>query len=200
MEKAANVRLLAIYGSPRKGGNTDILLDRALEAALSRGAEVERLYVRKLRIRGCIGCGGCAEEGHCVLDDAMQDVYPSLEVAHRLVLGVPVYFYGVPSGLKALIDRCQAYWSRKYVLRKPIPDRIGDIERRGYVISIAASHGQKVFDGVVLTARIFFDALNMELGGELLVRGVDAKGAILEHPNALKRALELGRKMALETG
>jgi multimeric flavodoxin WrbA len=187
------VRVLAIHGSPRRGGNTDILLNRAMEGAVEAGAQVEHLYAAKLRIAPCAGCGGCEKAGRCVLDDGMQAVYPLLEQAHRLVLASPVYFYGVTAQLKALIDRCQVFWSRKYVLGKAVPGALEGVERRGYVISVAASAGKRVFDGVLLTARIFFDALNLLYGGELLVAGVDEKGGIKRHRPQLDEALALGR-------
>jgi multimeric flavodoxin WrbA len=192
---AAKVRVVLIHGSPRPRGNTDILLERLAEGAKDAGAEVEHLYVRKLRVSPCVGCGKCEEGGRCVLDDPMQGIYPLLEQAHRLVIGTPVYFYGVTAQLKALIDRCQALWSRKYVLKDPLPTELGGIERRGYVVAVAASSGKRVFEGVNLTAKIFFDALSVRHAGELLVSGVDRKGAVLDRKADLDRVFGLGKEV-----
>ncbi|NIR16562.1 MAG: flavodoxin family protein, partial [Desulfobacterales bacterium] len=72
------MKALGIYGSPRKGGNTDQLLDKVLEGAKSGGAETSSVYARDLDMSGCIECGGCDKTGKCVVKDDMQDVYPLL--------------------------------------------------------------------------------------------------------------------------
>jgi multimeric flavodoxin WrbA len=121
-EKVTIPRVLFIYGSPRRGGNTDILTDRLAEGAESKGALVERLIVTKHTIRSCTGCEGCSKKGTCVLDDAMQGLYPLIERAHRMVVGSPVYFYGVTAQLKALVDRCQVYWRGNIFSMSPLDE------------------------------------------------------------------------------
>ena len=79
------MKVLGIYGSPRKGGNTDQLLDKALEGARSTGAEIATVYARKLEMSGCIECGGCDKTGKCVVKDDMQTVYPILEEADVII-------------------------------------------------------------------------------------------------------------------
>ena len=189
------VRVLAIHGSPRKNGNTDILLERILTGASDAGAEVSHIRAAGLKISPCVGCGGCEKKGRCVIDDAMQDVYPQLEYSHRIIVSSPVYFYGVTAQLKVLIDRCQVFWSRKYLGFEPPPVRIDGIERKGLVVSVAATKGAKVFDGVLLTAKIFFDALNIDTVEEILIRGVDHKGDILKRQDVLENAYESGKRL-----
>src|SRR3989304_7984942 len=99
------MKVLGIYGSPRKGGNSDQLLDKALEGAKSAGAEVYRIYARDLKMSGCIECGGCDRTGKCVLEDDMQSVYPLLEEADIIIISSPIFFYGVTAQLKALSAR-----------------------------------------------------------------------------------------------
>jgi multimeric flavodoxin WrbA len=125
----------------------------------------------------------------------MQRLYPLLKASHRVVLGTPVYFYGVSAHLKAMIDRCQAFWSRKYLLDDPLPGEIGGIDREGYVVSAAASSGRRVFEGVLLTSKNCFDALSLTYGGEMLLRGLDEKGAVLKRKGALDEAFEMGRAL-----
>jgi hypothetical protein len=96
-----------------------------------------------------------------------------------------------------LIDRCQALWSRKYILKDESLGKKGK-RRKGFLISVGATKGQKVFDGAILTAKYFFDVLNAEYAGELVFRGIDAKGDILKHPEAIQQAFEAGRKLVLE--
>ena len=185
------MKVFGIYGSPRRKGNSDVLLDKALEGAESAGAEITKLYARDLKMSGCIECGGCDKTGKCVVKDDMQGVYPMLESADAIILSAPIFFYGVPSQAKAVIDRGQACW-RKRMITKTKEQRKTYDSGKGYLIAVGATSGKTLFDGTILTAKYFYDALDMSYEGELLVRKVDKKGAILEHPELLKEEYEMG--------
>ncbi len=190
------MRILGIYGSPRKGGNSDVLLDEALAAAAAAGAQVERLYCRKLKnLSGCLECGGCDETGECVVQDDMQEVYPLLEAAEAVVLAVPIFFYNMPAQAKALVDRAQACWAGR-MLRKTREQRKHYDAGRGWLIAVGATKGENLFSGVELTAKYFYDALDMSYERGLLVRGVEGKGSVKERPELLQQARDLGRGMA----
>ena len=156
------MKLLGIYGSPRKGGNTDLLLDAALDAARQAGAEVESVYCRKLKYQGCIACGGCNDTGECVLKDGMQDVYPLWDKAEAIILSTPIFFYNMPAIAKAMVDRSQAFWSRR-LLNKPKSQWSNYESGKGYLIGVGATKGKNLFTGLDLVARYFFDALGHEL-------------------------------------
>ena len=91
------MKVLGIQGSPRKKGNSDILLDKCLDGARGAGAEVEVLRPSALKISGCMECGGCDNTGECVVKDDMQDVYPLFDEAERIVLAAPIFFYSFPA-------------------------------------------------------------------------------------------------------
>ena len=186
------MRILGIMGSPRLGGNTDLLLDAALNGAQSQGAEVEKIVIDKLNISPCREHYGCLEDGHCVIRDDMDAMYPKLLAADGIVVASPMFFYGLTSQLKALIDRCQALWARKHVLKQNWPGA----GRKGAFIAVGATKGEKLFDGSIATVRYFFKTIGVEYAEELLIRGVDQKGDIQQHPSALKDAFELGRRLA----
>jgi len=188
------MKVLGIYGSPRKGGNSDLLLDEALKGAQEAGAQVERVYCRKLKMTGCLECGGCAKTGQCVVQDDMQQVYPLLDEADAVILAVPMFFYSAPAVAKALIDRAQARWSRR-MLKKTREQRKSYDSGRGYLIAVGATKGQNLFLGVELVAKYFYDALDMSYEGGVMFRGVDAKDAIKNHPEYLQEAYELGRSI-----
>ncbi|OGP58442.1 MAG: NADPH-dependent FMN reductase [Deltaproteobacteria bacterium RBG_13_52_11b] len=188
------LKVLGIFASPRKGGNTDLLLEEALKGAQSEGAQVERLRLTDFAITPCRECHGCDESGNCVILDDMQKIYPKLLEADLIILASPIFFYGVTAWAKALIDRSQALWSRKYLLKDPSLGKDGK-RRKGFLISVGATKGPRVFEGAILTAKYFFDVLNAEYSGELVFRGVDGKGEILKHPEALKQAFEAGRRL-----
>ena len=188
------MRVLGIMGSPRIEGNTDLLMNEALTGAQSQGAEVEKIIVDKLNISPCREYYGCLRDGNCIIRDDMDGIYPKLLNADVVIVASPIFFYGLTSQVKALIDRCQALWARKYILKQTPPCE----GRKGAFIAVGATKGRKLFDGSILTVKYFFQAIGIEYTAELLVRGVDKKGEIREHPTALKDAFELGRRLAQE--
>ena len=188
------MKVLGLFGSPRRGGNTEILLEEALKGAEAEGAGVERIYLTDFTITPCKECHGCDQTGNCVILDDMEKVYPKLLEADIIILASPIFFYGVTAWAKALIDRCQALWARKYLVKDPSMGR-GGKKRIGFLISVGATKGPRVFEGAILTMKYFLDVLNGEYAGELVFRGVDAKGDILNQKGALEQAFEAGRRM-----
>ena len=184
-------KVLGIYGSPRREGNTDILLDKVLEGARLASAQITSIYARNLKIAGCRECGGCDNTGKCVVKDEMQTIYPMLQAADIIFLASPIFFYGMSSQVKALIDRCQALWSKR-MLEKTSAERKSHDSGKGYLVAVGATKGKNLFEGVQLTARYFFDALDMCYEGGIFYRKIDRKGAIVDHPEAMKEAFELG--------
>ena len=190
------VRVLGIFGSPRRGGNSDLLLEEALKGAEQEGADVERLRLADLALIPCKECHGCDQTGRCVVQDDMQAVYPKLIEADIIFLASPIFFYGITAWAKALIDRSQAIWARKYLLKDPSLSKEAK-KRKGFFISVGATKGQKLFEGAILTVKYFFDAIHAEYTGDLLIRGLDAKGDVLKQPDVLQRAFEAGRNLVL---
>lgn len=186
------MKVLGVMGSPRIKGNTDLLLDEALKGAQSQGAEVEKIIVDKLKIAPCREYYGCLKDGNCVIRDDMDAIYPKLLDADRIIVASPIFFYGLTSQVKALIDRCQALWARKYVLKQNPPDS----GRKGAFIAVGATRGKRLFEGSILTVEFLFQAIGVIYVDELLIQGVDQKGEIKEHPTALTDAFELGKRLA----
>ena len=187
-----NTKVLGIMGSPRKKSNTDLLLDAALEGAGQEGAEVEKVAVYDLQISPCHEMLACTRDGNCPIKDDMQSLYDKLSRADHIVFASPIFFYGITSQAKAVVDRCQALWARRYVLDTPKED---DRIRKGIFISVGATKGERLFDGAVLTVKYFFDAVGVKYAGDLLLRGIEGKAEIREHPQALEDAFKLGRKL-----
>jgi len=190
------MRLLAIAGSPRRGGNTDLLLEEFVKGAAEAGAECKTLEVCSLKIEGCLNCDACLVKGQCKIQDDMQMVYREMEAADRLVIASPLHFMSVTAQLKALIDRCQALWVRKYILKIP---PLGDTRtRKGFLISVGGRRNlPTLFDAEKVTIKAFFKILDISYSGELLIPEIDAKGAILQNPQALQKAFEEGRQLII---
>ncbi|MBN2376577.1 MAG: flavodoxin family protein [Sedimentisphaerales bacterium] len=215
------MNLLAISSSPRKGGNTDLLLDQLLrgvgdalgdhqcitgrrdhnstvmipaDSPVSSGHFIEKIHLTGLNIKSCTHCDYCQNDGNCIIKDDMQQFYPKLLAADWLVLASPIYFMAHCAQAKLFIDRCQTFWSRKYILKQHLrtPEQPN---RRGIFISVGATHGPKVFAGSKITMKWFFDALDMDYWENLLFEGFDEKGSIKQSPGILAQAYQLGGKI-----
>ena len=186
--------ILLLNGSPREGGNTAILLNRVLDGIREAGGDADLLHLARLRIAPCAACDFCKSAPRCAIEDDMAGLYEKLAAARHVIIGSPIYFYGLPAQAKAVVDRCQFFWNR----RRSIPGA-GDVpesrpRRYGHFVGVAATHGERCFDGARLTLRALFSVLGLEWTDELLVRGVDERGAAAERPEALAAAFELGRR------
>ena len=188
------MKILGISGSPRECGNTEVLLEEALKGASEAGAEVEAVFLRDKTISPCLEIYGCKVDGRCVIEDDFHEVADKMVQADALILASPIFFYTVSAHTKMLMDRCQSFWVKRYLLREPITP--GRSRRKGVFISVGATHGKRLFEGVTLTVRYFFDALDVDLSDTLLVRGVDEKGEIFNHPEEIRAAYELGSRLA----
>ena len=185
-------KIVAIYGSPRRKGNTATLLKRAVEGARESGAEVEEIILRDLMLSPCLEIYGCKKDGHCVIKDDFHKVKDSLLAAQGLMLASPVFFYSVSAHTKILMDRCQSLWVKKYWIDK-VPFGKGVLRRKGLFISAGATKGKRLYDGILLTVKYFFDVLDMGLWRSLLYRGLDFEGDVLAHPEYLDEAYQAGR-------
>ena len=190
------MKVLGIAGSPRRGGNTDLLLAEVMKGAASRGAEVKTIILNDLEISPCQHCDACLEAGRCKIEDDMQMVYRELEDADRIVLASPIQFMGVTAQMKAMIDRCQALWARKYVLK--LPPLGNRRERKGFFISVGGRKIANVFEPALVMVKTVFRILDITYAGELLFPGVDEKGAIAKHPDALQQAFLAGQKLVAD--
>jgi len=103
------MKVLGIVGSPRPGGNTEIMVEEALAAAREAGAETDIFLVHDKEIQGCDACGSCFRTGQCKIKDDMEALYQKIEEADAIVFGTPVYFHGVTAQAKAIIDRTFCY-------------------------------------------------------------------------------------------
>lgn len=182
--------VLGIAGSPRRGGNTELLLDAALAGAAEAGAEVRKVVLSELAFSGCTSCGGCTDGRDCVLRDDLAPVYEMVDRADAIILASPLYFEGLSAFMKAFIDRGQVYWVRKYALKRP------GKKRRGAVIAAGARINAD-FSSALRPARVWLLTLDADMTA-LTFGGFEEKGSILDHPTALQDARALGRDMAAE--
>jgi multimeric flavodoxin WrbA len=181
-------KMLGVVGSPRRGGNTHILVSKILEGAKKEGAGAEILLLNDLRISECDGCHVCWEGKGCSKNDDMCNIYAKIIEGDVIVFGTPVYWYGPTALMKGFIDRfvyfnCAAN-------REKIRGKWG-------VIAVPFEEENPETAALVVA---FFEKslayLEMKLVAKILVSGVGRKGEILEKKDSLEEAFKLGRRLA----
>ena len=186
-------KIIAIYGSPRRKGNTATLLQKAVEGAREAGADVEEIVLRDLKISPCLEIYGCKNAGECRLKDDFQTARDRILAANGLMLASPVFFYTVSAHTKILMDRFQSLWVKKYWVDQT-PEQVTSVRRKALFIAVGATRGKKLFDGILLSLKYFFDVIDMQLWKSLLYRGLDFEGDVLKFPQYLDEAYEAGKE------
>ena len=190
---------IGLQGSPLKNGSTAYLLTRVMDELEAQGARVNTIDVPRKDIQPCRGCGFCEKKGYCVIndDDMSKEIYGLLREADVVVAASPVFFYGITAQLKALIDRTQTLWSRKY--RFNLSDPLKKV-RKGCFLSMGGSSGRQLFDGVNLVARFFFDAIDAGFAGSLFYRNIETKEDMRNVPNLSEDIRALVTKSLMPAG
>lgn len=187
------MKIVAFQGSPRIEGNTDILLKETLRAINGHGHEAHVFKLNFMNIKPCQDCGGCDKTGACIIKDDMNEIYDAIREADRIILASPIFFFGISAQAKIMIDRCQSFWCEKYLLKKTIPE--GKYGRKGLLLLVGGMKKEIGMQCAEATAKAFFRTISVQEHTTLSFMGVDAKGAILEHPTALKDAYKAGEKL-----
>jgi multimeric flavodoxin WrbA len=181
-------RILAIMGSPRRNGNTHILVSKIIEGARAGGAFVDEVFLDDLTIRECDGCHACWKGKECSKDDDMRAVYPAIIQSDVIIFGTPVYWYGPTALMKAFIDRF-VYFN--------CPENRQKIKGLSAVLAVPFEEEDLTTAGGVVE---FFQKslayLEVKLLGQIIVPGVGEKGAIRNKNQSLRQAYDLGRKLA----
>ena len=176
--------VLGLQGSPRKKGNTRGLQGRVLEEYRNLGARTVMVDTDRRHILPCRELTACERKGFCPLKDDLKDeIYSQIHEADVIVAATPVFFYNMTAQLKALIDRCQVFWARKYRFKLKEP---GVGQRRGFLLSVGASRGKQLFEAIELSTRYFFDAVSAQYEGSLTYRGMENAGDLSAHPTVEK--------------
>jgi multimeric flavodoxin WrbA len=167
-------------GSPRKKGNTDILLGEVGRGAASRGHSVRTIDLFDHEIRPCMDCRACKKgDLVCVVDDGMQAVYPHLAEADLIVFGTPVYWWGPSAKMKLMFDRLRPYAAS------------GGLKGKKAVL-VTASAGGEANSGLIREMfRLSFEHLGMVPVGEIITKAYEW-GEIKNNTAELKRAFDLG--------
>jgi len=175
--------VIGLVGSPRKGGNTDLLVEEVLEGAGKNGHATSKVYLHGRNIGPCVDCRGCKKEPHtCIVDDEMHEVYDVLDASDVVVFGTPVYWYGPTAQMKAVVDRLRPYFSNHRMAGKRA------------VLVAPAGDGPGDADLLVEFFRRVCTTLNVEFAGVVLGTAYD-RGEILADREAMEAAATVGASL-----
>ncbi len=180
-------------GSPRVGGNSDILMDEALAGAKNAGADVEKIILNKKKISGCHDCKKCNETGVCVIKDDMLEIHKKILDADAIIHSCPVYFWSMTSQMKAYLDRWCALFDAQWRWQKQYYPRMKG--KRIGLITVCGDPNAHTADPIVHSFKSTVDMTKLNWLGVVMASATD-KGDIIKDENAKKQAWELGRKAA----
>ena len=175
-------QILILSGSPRRGGNSDLLCNEFLRGAQDGGHQVEKIFIRDQKISPCRGCYACAKnDGVCAIKDDMAELLAKIRAAEVLVMSSPVYFYSIDAQMKTVIDRCVAQW-------------LEIKNKEFYFIMTAAEEGETVMDCTLECFRGFAACVKgSQEKGVIYGKGVYEVGEIKAKPELLRQAYEMGK-------
>ena len=181
-------KILGVIGSPRKRGNTHVLVSRILEGAEAEGAVTEMLFLGDLDIRECDGCHSCWKGRRCSKKDDMNVIYPKIIESDIIIFGTPVYWYGPTALMKCFIDRF-VYFN--------CPGNRPKIKGKAAVLAVPFEEDNiKTADLLVKFFVKSLRYLEMKITGRILCPGVSARGDILKREEILKKGYQLGQRIS----
>ena len=174
------MKILALIGSPRKGSNTDTLVEKILEGAKENGHISKKIYLYDYEILPCIDCRNCKRGLYiCTIEDMMQEIYSKMENADLIIFGTPIYWYGPTGQMKLLIDRMRPFIET------------GKLRGKKGVIVSPSEEGPKACGPLIQMFKMSFDYLGMEFAGKILATAYE-RGEIKNNQKELKSAFEFG--------
>jgi len=174
------MKILALIGSPRKGGNTDILVEQILQGSKTKRYTSEKLYLYDYEISPCIDCRNYKKgDLVCTVNDGMQEIYPKIQEAALIIFGTPLYWFGPSGKMKLLMDRMRPFVAN------------GKLKGKKGALVVPSGAEMKVSGPLVEMFRLTFDLLGMEFVGTVLAQAYE-KGEIIQSQEAMKKAYEFG--------
>lgn len=192
-------KMLGIAGSPRKGGNSDVLMKRILKGARDEGIATEEIQLRDYQFQPCNGCERCRKDKRCTgLQDGMQLIYPKIRESGGMVVISPIYSYNMTALMKAFIDRLYSFYDFSDERPGNWSSQLANQGRKAMIAVVGEQNTRKEggMDLTLETIRRNIEALGYEVTDELPVLGIFHKGRVREYPQVLEQAEALGRRLA----
>lgn len=190
-------KILGIGGSPRKGGNSDVLLKHIVMGARKENVPAERVQLRDFHYQSCIGCERCRKDGLCKgIHDGMHLLYPKVREARGLVLVSPTHNYNITALMKAFIDRLYCFYIFTDDRPRNWSSRLGNQGRKALLAAVCEQPDPKDMGFTLEAMRLPFEALGYVVQSQLPVFGIFDKAKVAEYPEVLEKAEKFGRKLA----
>ena len=189
--------VLGVGGSPRKNGNSDLLLKQVLAGVHQEKLECSLVQLRNIQFQGCIGCEKCRKDKICTgINDGMSLIYSEIVSSKGLVLVSPTHNYNITSWMKAFIDRLYCFYNFQNTSPRAWSSQFADQGRKAVVIAICEQKNKKDMGFTLEAMKMPIEALGYEVIGEQAVFEIFSKGKVKENSEALNESFKLGRKLA----
>jgi len=187
----STIKVLGILCSPRRGGNSEVLLDSCLKSAEESGAETQKIALGVMDFVPCLGCARIRKDGRCRIEDDMQKVYTAIEQTDSIVIASPIFFGSLTAQCKMMIDRFQCQWLAMYVFKTYKILK----EKKGVFLCVEASDKRAFFENARAIIKNFFATVGASYNYELFCPHVDKKEEMNSHPDCIKKAEDIGRSL-----
>lgn len=180
------MQVLGVVGSPRKDGNTDILVEKVLSGAREKGNTTDTIFLHGLNIKPCQACMSCKKTGKCIIDDDMQKVYTQILESDCLVLGTPIYWLGATAQMKTFLDRWYALLDANYKTKLK--------GKSAVLIAVCGAPETSMTDFTIQTFEKIFSFIGIELKGKITT-SARKKAEVLKNTSVLEEAFLLGAQL-----
>ena len=190
-------KVLGIAGSPRKNGNSDVLLRQVLKGVRHENIECGAIQLRGIQFQGCIGCEKCRKDKICTgLKDGMSLIYSQIITSKALVLVSPTHNYNITSWMKAFIDRLYCFYNFENTRPRAWSSQLADQGRKAVLVAVCEQETQKDMGFTLEAMRVPMEALGYQVIGEQAIFRVFDKGKVKEDTEAMGKAFTLGQNLA----
>lgn len=185
------MKVLGILGSPRIGGNSDILLEEALKGARDSGAKTEKIILSEKNISGCLDCKKCNNDGICAIDDDMKEIHRIILDSNTIIHSVPLYFWAMTSQMKAYLDRWCAFFDSDWRIHESYANKFKG--KRIGVITVCGDPDVRTADPIVHSFKMTCNFMGLRWLGVVQASATE-KGEISQNEKIKKEAYNLGKK------
>jgi multimeric flavodoxin WrbA len=187
------MKVLGILGSPRVGGNSDILLEQALAGARDAGAEIEKIILCQKKISGCLDCEKCNKTGVCAIKDDMPEIHKKILESNTVIHSVPVYFWAMTSQMKAYLDRWCVFFDGQWRLHKVYVPKMK--RKRTGLITVCGDPDVSTANPILHSFKTTSQFIGLNWLG-VVKASASEKGEVAKNERAKKEAYNLGKKGA----
>jgi len=190
-------KVLGVAGSPRKNGNSDVLLHQVLKGVSQENIECSAIQLRDIQFQGCIGCERCRKDKICTgLNDGMSLIYNQIITSKGLVLVSPTHNYNITSWMKAFIDRLYCFYNFQNTRPRAWSSQLADQNRKAVLVAICEQENVQDMGFTLEAMRIPLETLGYQVIGEQAIFKVFDKGKVQEDGKSLEKAFTLGTDLA----